>query len=133
LGPGGSVLMQGQNISIDGGLSIAATSPTVQGGSITFVTQPQGVPILITPIGGMQTTNGVPKFNAFTWSTQAGLNIGNGNGVVISTSATTLIDNPTGDVDVAEIFTSPYQSLPGNLVVLASGNIINSGVGTPFT
>lgn len=125
LGVGGSLSLQAPTITITGGpTGPSATAPTVAAGSVAFLTKFQGIDVLVKPI----------EYAALTWETNAGLNVGNGAGVILATSPVTLIQNAAGTVDLNSIAsvdlfaTSTTYTPPHDLVVLATGNIIASNV-----
>ena len=121
IGRGGVISLQASNITIQGVSAILPSgggkAPVVTGGSITFLTRPSNVDFLVKPM----------LFGNLSWFTSFGLNIANGNGVVLETSPTTLIQNGSGDVSLTN-YMSGGQKATGDLVVLASGNIIAPGV-----
>ncbi len=118
LGTGGAISMQGKSILITG--AGAPTPAVVSGGSISFLTRPNNVDVLIKPV----------LFGNLQWQTNLGLNIADGLGFVHETSKTTIIQNATGDVDLTSHISAAGGNLVlnGDLVVLASGNIRALGI-----
>lgn len=136
LGPGGSILMQGQSITVQGLLGSSTTPPaqglTIGGGSLTFITQQNGNSVLIKPIETMKFVNGIAQFAQLTWATQLGLNIGNGSGYISGTSPVTLVQNKAGSINLAAGATNLFgggstYNAPGDLIILATGNITATG------
>ena len=125
LGRGGAINIQGKTITVAGASAVVppgfAKAPVVSGGSITFQTRPNNINFLIKPL----------IFGNLSWSdTALGLNVANGNGVVLETSPTTLIQNSSGDVDLTNYVAAAGGKLAvdGDLVVLAKGNITAYGI-----
>lgn len=121
LGQGGAVVMQAPSVTVTGGPSgPPAQAPTIGAGSLTVLTQQNGVSYLIKPL----------VFGQLKWLTDVGLNIGNGAGKVVVSKEVRLLQNASGSLDLSNVggtnFFAGSNNAAHDIVILSSGDIVAS-------
>lgn len=121
LGSGGAVVMQAPTVTVTGGPSGPPVgASTIGAGSLTVLTQQDGVSYLIKPL----------VFGQLKWNTDVGLNIGDGAGKVIITREVRMVQNAAGSIDLSNIggtnFFAGANNAAQDIIVLASGDIVAS-------